>query len=361
MKKDFNNHTDLWFDAMVIEENKAWIFANNFNALFELNLDNKKIEYLGSVPNEPAFVKGLYFNILKCGPKLVLIPASASTVAVFDLEERKFETVEIDLYGIKCFGAVSYKNKVFLIGNSTPAILVLDINLMSIHKLDFCEKYYKKNDHISERMYFRKNNCVVNNVYYVASCVSNTIFKINLETEEIKSVEIQCSGSGLRNITFDGIKFWISKWGLCEVVCWDEKNNRIDEIKIGNEEFYNSSELVLINNKIVMYPTIGNHVYTYDIYKEQSSIENIYDNYISFESCYPWGNQKFTSVIPKENQVYSYCANIFALLVHDYNKGCVASIQLNIDGLKIEKELMSDSQFLKESEELSLKDFIDCL
>lgn len=358
MKKKFNNYKRIWFDAMLIEDSKGWIFVNNFNCLYEIDLITNEIRCLGRVPGENNFFKGLYFNIVKHKQDLILVPSIASSIAIYNLDTATFTNIPIDLYGSKCYGAAVYEDKVFLIGNSTASIIVLDLKTKSIREIDTCVKYFESIDHIENRMFFRKNSCVVGECFYVASCVANIIVKIHMDTEKIEFIKLNTDADGFRNISFGENYFWITKWGECVLLRWDGKTSSVENVLKISDKPYNSSEIIVSQEKIYIFPTIGMHVIEYNLGNASVKAVDEFKPYIGNHNLYPWGDQKFTSVILFGKYIYAYSAEQLALVKFNCSNNEIERIDLEIADEDI-KKIVDKSVILDESYDMCLEDFIE--
>lgn len=354
---EFNNYKNLWFDAMCIEDDKAWIFANNFNALFELNLYTSELSFLGSVTNEDMYTKGLYLNILKVDNRLVLVPFLAKSIGIYDIDTKEFNNIPLEMPGCKCYGAVTYNNTVFLVGYNSARIVSLDVMNKTVKYIVDCEDYFmnKKIDNV--RYYFRKNSCVVDNYFYIASCVSNTIIKLDMQTEKVEFIELDIETDGLMTITFDGNDFWITKNVADSLIKWNEHNNECKDIMIP-EGVRISSEIVCCEDEIIIFPTMGNHVMGLDKKNLETYIVEGFEQYIRENNKYPWGNQKFTCVIQNGRYIYSYFADEMKLLKYDTIDKTIDTINLDISNFDLEKKLFKSTMIFYENDNNSLDFFI---
>lgn len=361
MENNFDNYKSLWFDAMVIEDGFAWIFVNNFNALFQLNVESSELVCLGSVPGEIMMRQGLYSNILKYDRKLVLIPALATSVAVYDLDKKTFTTVKIPVEDNKCFAATVYGEKVYMVGNASANVFVLDLSSFDLKTIDEGVNYY--NEMINDKnMYFRKSDCVVDGKFYAASCISNTIMEIDMITDFVKFYVLSSDiAKGFRLITYNSGFFWIVPWGEAKLLKWDKNANSLETVFELECTPYNASEILSYGNKLLIYPTIGDCVIKYDIELDNMSIVNVYDKYMETQIRYPWGNQKFTKTILVEDTVFAFMPTQMSIIKHNLRKDDIEFLSVDISEFDMKYSLIRKAEILQESEDIDLKSFLGAI
>ena len=333
-KKEFDNFKYLWFDAMVTEGNTAWVFANNFNALFSINLVTYEMNYLGSVPGEMMLSMGLYLNMQKYGNELVLVPAYANSVAIYNIDTQIFRTIPIDLPDAKCFGSAIYKNRIYMVGNSSAKIIVINLQDDSIKVLEQCEKYLENKEGIPNRMRFRKNNCVVDGCFYIASCVSSTIVKLDMNTDEMEFFELDIHEEGFRSIVYDGNYFWLSLWDdVPRLVQWSVEKGVVNNIVIPENGKYRVSDIIVYDNSLILFPNMGKHVYEYNLREKSWEVISEYEDFLHNEICmhHPWSPQKFPISRISKGKIYSFCGEDFKLLEYELEKKRIRAEYLCLD------------------------------
>lgn len=316
MKREY-----LFYDAFVIEDNKAWFFADNLNGLFEINLETFQTKFLGFVPGEKILDQELYYNMIKVEEKLILFPAKASSVAIYNLSNESFHMLKMNSSDMRFYGGAAYKKKVFMLGYNSPLIAVIDLKKEEIRYIRDYEKWIYEKKIFSERMYFRRNNTVVNGEFFSVSCNYRVVLKINMENESVSFYEIKEGENGLRSICYDGNTFWISEWNRASVFQWDEKSGVIGKYEYSQyalKDFRTAD--MFYTDKLWMFPTIGEDVLTFDKNGMGWRIEEIFVPYGSGakEHRHPWGHQSFPATVQQEKNFYTFCGNTFELLKFSY-------------------------------------------
>ena len=104
---------EIWFDSFVIENEYLWTFANDINALIQYNLKTDETTILGSVPGEPLSEYALFWNIIKINQELILIPARAKSLVVYNIDTGVFISYALENPDEQYYSAARYKDKVF--------------------------------------------------------------------------------------------------------------------------------------------------------------------------------------------------------------------------------------------------------
>lgn len=358
---NFNNdiYNKFWFDAMAIENDKMWFFANGFNALFETDLNNEVTKYLGSIPEEILSGVGLYFNMLKHGNKLYLVPANAENLAIFDLITLTVEIISVDLPRHKCFSAAIYDDMLIMFGCSSPDIVIYDLLRKKLKFIDKCCQYFKDKKIINDRIFFRKNNCVLDNDIYVVSCNSNVIIKYNAITEQIKVYELNVNTDGFFQITYDGVNFWISKWQGCTLFRWNEQTGEIEEFTFHEANtLYRIADIIFEGKKIIAMPLENSeYVAEFNMVNHKWGVNKQYTDLIRNENPHPWGHI-FPNSVQKNGVLYTYSGCKRNLIIYDTNKNDMKQVDIFVKYDEIKRLLLNKNNIIKENNNLGLEDFL---
>lgn len=124
--------------------------AMNFNALYQLNILDRKMEILGSIPNERWYSKHLYGAIAMNGGKLYMPPMNATEIAVYNICEKSFKKIKLSdsepEIPSKFFGVIADGNYVYLIPCRYHSVVRIDVRDDSVTYIDIgSEKYLSGN------------------------------------------------------------------------------------------------------------------------------------------------------------------------------------------------------------------------
>lgn len=351
----FSNVQDLWFDAMVIDGDIVWVFSNNYNALFTINIVNGDIKYVTSVPNEDILGKGLYFNMIKQDDTLIMIPAYADRIAFYNIKTEEFRFICIDVPKPKFFGAALVENCLCLVGNESSNIVSIDTESLQYSIHNDCVEHFSKMSVFNKSMSFRKNNCVVDNKMYIASCITNEIVTFDFITKEIDFIPIECEFNGFRNIAYDGREFWISSWECGELIKYNIKEDKTKIIKICDSSL-NTSDIV-INNQVWIFPLSESHIYIYDDETKKTETLNYGDS--NDDNIHPW-KQFYVTSKECNGYIYSFFGKGFELLRIDMNSKKIDSMKLDIKDEYI-KKFWSNNALVLDEDYKGLNWFIDVI
>lgn len=367
------NKDNLWFDAFLIEDHRAWLFSQNLNGLFEVDLLTLKVSFLGSVPNERTYGSNLYNTLVKVDNEIVLVPSGAKEIAIYHTEEHTFTKIPFDvskvckeeIVGIQFFAAAVHKNYVYMIGMALPLILKLDLQTKQINYLtEWADKVHQYQVS-SQKIYFRNDYAVVKENLYLASCNSNLLIKINMNTDEPTYYRIGDGNKAFRNICYDGKNFWISIWGEAALIQWNEVTGeyKIYSCPMDLERPYYTSAILDMGD-LWIYPITDGPVLRFD--KEEKVWEElkIYEPFRNKGSkgVHPLG-QNFPVSVAEDKTIYTLSGLHLELLQYNLEKQEMKASKLIIDPIVKKRiaELHSNHGILSETEQFHLDDLIQAI
>lgn len=347
-----------WFDAMLKEKNTLWFFSNGFNGLFEADLRDDNVTFLGSVPDEDAFAECLYFNMLKDEDKLYLIPSCAKNLAIFDLKKKIFETVFVDMPVSKCFGATIHDKKIYMFGNSSARIAVFDMESKSINYLDDCKEYYKTHKH-QNHMYFRRNVIQTKDSLVVPACASNTVFRYNFTTERMEAFTVGNGEDRFISATYDGEDFWLALWGKAEIIRWNEKDGLKARYVCPLVGRYNTGDMICVGERIWLLPISDSDIIFYSINSNEWGKCTALEKYNCLDSpkLNKWG-QSFPMVIKDKLVMWIFASNCRKLLEYYWKEEKVIEHAFEFTSEDIGQFVFENKVKILDEEMISLSDYI---
>ncbi len=368
IKLCYEGKKEIWFDALEIDGEKAWVFANDFNGLFEVDLKTLKTTYLGSIPGEPFLRGSLCYSIVKVENDLVLLPAGAKRVAIYNLLQKAFSFIEMRRQEDSIYGAVAIGRKVYFLVSNAPMIGYVDMDDYSIHYFCEIEKHKMGRPHINGRICFRKGICAVGETVYCVSCDDNEVIQINTKDGRIKFFELDGVEDGLRSIAYDGNIFWITEWGRASLVQWDERYGvqQVFRCKEYRNLVYRSADLIC-NNDIWIFPTGGDLNDDALVFDPERKIWRTIPELLKFGSRAnvkknPW-KQIFPVSVYVDDGIYTYAANTGEFLFVDWTghvKSGVLMAKMTIQELRTAAVSETGLPVFKE-EEMGIVDFLNYL
>ncbi len=329
IKRCASEGVGLWFNAMAIDGARAWVFSNECNALLELSLETFETQYLGSVPGEGFLEKTLYLRIIKHKEKLILVPARAKALALYDLTSGEFEKVplidEEDIY----YGAELANDKVFMLCINRYRICVFDIQTGTMHYIKGLEKSKAYKSFVDGSLTFGNGICLAKNKVLCVGKDTNEIYMIAPDTEILTVFEAERLDTGFSSICFDGEDFWLTEIEKLRMIRWNEEKGVreiVDNPMVLGTKYI--TERVIALDDIYVFPAVGN--YDADSYRYRKEthtweiIESIseYGKYIDPQKNY-WP-QIYTAVWCDGQRSYLVASKTDEILTLDPEMNLVA-------------------------------------
>ena len=225
-----NNIVTLFAHKCAYQDGKLYCFAN-FNLLFSIDLQDGTIELMDAVPEENILSNYLFGSMNIWNNKVILGPNMAKKIWIYDLTSRHWESLSVNLSingdesleTGKIHQIYTYKNLIYMIGSSYPAILCVDLENNSC---DYIEDPYKevKDRHPDINFYyFLIHGVQLENNLYLASSLDNYVLKFDMETRKHQWIKVGNDNYVYSGITWDGSSFWLSPRLNCDIVRWDGK------------------------------------------------------------------------------------------------------------------------------------------
>lgn len=236
-----------WYEA----ENKMWGCLSDKNAICEIDKVTKKVRVLGHYPQRRLAESELSATVIGVYEKIVFVPLAADDIAVYDrtsdelifIPIRKNHEKRHEIYQehMKFRRAFVYKDDIFLLGYSYPAILQFNINTLEIRYLtewvDMIEPYIEKGDNLG---YFKEGCSFYGaQVYLPLGCCSG-LMKIELEKMQYEYIHINAGTHGFGSLTdHNGTFYMTGRSGKeREVIIWNKYSKSIRKIQIPVAYYY---------------------------------------------------------------------------------------------------------------------------
>lgn len=190
----------LTFESCCEAEGKLWFFANEFNALCNMDVYSHKVKYIESIPSENIFSKYLCASIKYSEGKLFLTPRGAKCISIYDIRKREFEEIELDIpvpydtnpyvNWLKFISSIIVGESLYMIPRSYPAII--EMSLRTYKQIYHVQWLSDIKDKIVDQDSFFWSDCIIKDKELIlASSIANIIFSFNTET---KSYTVLYSG-----------------------------------------------------------------------------------------------------------------------------------------------------------------------
>lgn len=223
----------LYFSTYFIEKKEMYFISRRkgyAHILFKLNLENGIVEKVTEFPGIRDHVETCYYGIKKIQNKIVLIPYNAEDIYIYDIDKQ--QAIKIVLLfsqdgGMRFNEAIEYKNKLFLIPGSYPAIVSIDMQSQEVCEFKEPIKPFvlnSKDVSLFSWAYLKKEQYL-----YLASSVDSKILIFNMENNKFVVKRIGNYPYGYGHMVYDGEYFWLSAYKANYIVRWDEASEDTEE------------------------------------------------------------------------------------------------------------------------------------
>lgn len=263
---------DLTFENCCEVDGKLWFFADQFNALCNMDLSNFEVNYIGAIPGEDILTKYLCASIQCFQGKLFIIPRGAECISIYNIKTEEFKTIEVEppvqydanpyIKWLKFISSKIVGNSLYMIPRSYPAIIEMD--LFTYKCIYHVHWLYDIKSKIVECDSFFWSDCVIKDKELIlASSIANVIFSFNTVT---KSYSVLYSGetpqcySGMLMVGKDML---LSERRSGRLKLWNLSQNKMTDYGKMPDRFVTNriigfSSLIQVGNSIFAIPLWAN-------------------------------------------------------------------------------------------------------
>ena len=235
------------FEDCVRVDESLYMIERNYNAIYSLNIKTGNLTIVGNIPGENLLASRLGAKIIYHNDDLYFSPMNAKKIWRLSLKSKQWKaydrknilnwTTQTDM-----FQAIEYENKIFFIGCLYPAIIVLDT---LSEKMEYIEKPYEILNSKAKKVEdacFRTDYVQIANYIYMASCVSNEVFKFDMNTYDFEFIPVGDESFKYSGIAYDEKSFFLSPRKNTPIVIWDG-NTGVKNIELPST-FKNRDEMI---------------------------------------------------------------------------------------------------------------------
>lgn len=273
---------EILFESALYHDGKLWIASLRYNELYFYDIDSKRLKLVCKIEDNEEYSQRLVGDLVIVDKFLYLIPLSATALYQVDLNtfEKKKITIrkpDAEKYSeyvenVKFLSAHVYKDSIYMVGATYPAIVQYDCKKQQVHYHDMWLEEIQRYLFFDESALFRKT-LMVGHYIYAPCCRGNVVLVFDLETHKYKIYEVgeqKCRFSG---ICYDGQNFWLSPRNDEPIVKWNQETNQYKEITINKNELnvkgYVFGNSLVLDNKIVLVPQNANEIALIDTQSEE--------------------------------------------------------------------------------------------
>ena len=252
-------HMILTAEDCVCVGNILYFVSMEMNLVFSLRISDGEISIVDSIPDEFINSKRLGAKIVAWDNNLYLAPMNAKKIWKYDIQNKNWKGYELKRKrGLNdmclMFQAVIHNNKIFFIGCNYPAITVLDLVSDTIEYIEGPYDEYRDLEYIENDVFFRTDCVMKNGFLYVASCLANSVLKLNLNSYEYEYIRIGDSNLRFSGIDYDGEFFYIAPRKKGPLIKWDGERllEKMEIPYMSRKERLTFNNIVCTGEKVVL-------------------------------------------------------------------------------------------------------------
>lgn len=302
------------------------------NGFCAVDIKNHIAKYIGTFENEDISAQRLYHSIIIVEDCIILIPANACRIAIFDLKEGIMKYIKTPISSSN--GLPSYRNIVnidqciYVMGDSKKDIIKLDITNLDYTTLcDFSQEFA---DHVES---FFGEGCVIsgNDVFVPLACKPSFII-FDKDFKNYRVVDLKLPIDGIGGIEQDGNIIWMVGRGINNnyLCAYDLSNSSIDSFEIpqsATEITYPYWKPICTERYIYIFPLLEKKAYMFSketkIIKEIACINELID--INYD------NSQFAlmGIRKRMNKIYFILGKDFCWYEYDTDNNNVMKIDID--------------------------------
>ncbi len=199
--------------GMAIDGDEAWFSNNIFNGLFRVDLRTEEIQFVTMIPNERIRIFLLYSKCHIWKDQVVLIPANADHMSVYDRKTKEISQYKIvDDKGETVkgfFTSWQRDNDIYFISLRKPIIVRFDVDEQKIDVYSGWDNAIRSRE-CQYSKFFWGEILVEEGYIYIPCQYMNCICRVDLEHNNSKMIEIDANITGIYTICRCQEKHYIS-------------------------------------------------------------------------------------------------------------------------------------------------------
>ncbi len=275
-------------------EGKLWFTEIDNNNIYSYDINTKQCLLFCTVDNEKKEGKRLFGSISIQDGFLYLFPFSAVKIYKIHLETKNIIEIDIEIPDkdihknycseAKFFSSYSYKDKIWVLPASYPAILEYRIKDETIiyHKKWVSDVYSFINVK-DENAFFRKTE-IVQDKLYAPLCGGNAVLIYDISCNKYEIQRVGDKNCNYASICYDGEYFWLIPRNNGVIVRWDIKSNKYNLYNNFPENLQSNkgrfNDIIYFENHIIILP--GNIGTVLEVNRETGNIEILYPELQNF-------------------------------------------------------------------------------
>ena len=258
----FDWHKELFFDVtdFVLLGSDVWFLSSTMNILFVMNLDTFELTEAIRIPYGNILGKYMSYRMAVVGGYLVLIPGCGKWIIRLNVNERKFDKLEIGKYvkSIRFCAYAVYDECVYML----PAFANRIIKYNAIRNEIICERTLR--EHNSDLL-LETITEVTDSYIYAVEAGGNHIYKYDMQNDAYEKIELPDKDICLFGIRKAKDLFVLVLSNKNEILLWNEKENRTWKMEAFPEGYSDQDrplcDLVKYKEDIYLFPDESDQVF----------------------------------------------------------------------------------------------------
>lgn len=258
----FDRHKELYFDVtdFVIIDRDVWFLSSTLNFLFVMNSDTFELTEAIRIPYGNTLEKYMSYRIAVVGEYLVLVPGRGKWIIRLNLNEKKFDKLEIGKYekSIRFCAYAVYGECVYML----PAFGNRIIKYNVIRNEIICERTLREQN---RDLLLETIIEVTGSYIYAAEAGGNHIYKYDMQNDTYEKIKLPDEDICLFGIKKAKDLFVLVLSNKNEILLWDEKENRTWKLEALPEGYSDQArplcDLVKYKEDIYLFPDESDQVF----------------------------------------------------------------------------------------------------
>lgn len=295
----------LFTTGMAIDGEMAWFANNIFNGLYTINLRSQEIKFVTTIPNEKIRTPFLYSNCYIWKDSVVIIPANADHLAVYNKKTQKISQFKLEddkgeiVHGF--FSSWQKKNYIYLISIRKPVIARFNVDSQAIDIYSHWDKTIRTKDYTYSKLFWGEI-LVEGDLIYIPCMEMNYICVVDLRRNSTKMIEIDTDSAGIYTICKCKEKYYIST-SAGTVFEVDYNGQEVVSKQVGSVTGVFCRSIV-IGADIYFFPKSARNIYKYSTIRKQMEpclTENLFieDNWKIVAKNFNYYNESYFQMIEK--------------------------------------------------------------
>lgn len=265
--------------SWIEDGNDIWLSMTNRNAICKIDCVSSKASIIAQFPGYDIIDRDLYYFSLYVDHKVIFFPRRAKEAAIYDIRKKDLEMVPLkkpeSIFSVRYNGGLKfadgllYHSSVYMFGFRYPAIVKLDIDTMKLIYLTDWMAYYPYMKEDAE--FFAQGHLQIGSDVYLAIKNTNSIVKLNLETDMMEVFSVKCSAKKFMAVAAYKDSACLFSWKdyRIDIILWNPLTNAVIEYSIETNKDAKALAVywipVLIENCVYLFPLYGHDVYAMNL------------------------------------------------------------------------------------------------